>query len=408
MEIPAARGGTYSVRDVDEIETVTLSTTSPQVGTAVTASISGGDTISGTTTWSWKNSSSSAVIGTGSSYTPASSDAGKTLTATATYTDPFGSGKTASKSTGTVPDNPNRPPTIGSILARSSIDENTPSGDARAVTLITDPDGDTVTVSLSSTHFSLNRGISSGNYYYWGATTNSNTIDYESTTTVSGTFTATDAHGASASRSFSFTVNDLDEGETLSLTTTSPRVGNPITARLSGGDDIEAGPTWAWTRSGSSSVIGTSSSYTPTASDVGKTLTVTATYTDTHSAKTLSRTTGTVRPTQNQAPTITSTLPNETIDENKRSISHTVYTNDPDGDQVTLSISDPHNKAFFSPVETNVILIRETDHESIPSFTTTVTATGHQRSIRYQILHRNRKRRSTKMSGLTYLPTAQR
>ena len=93
---------TFNIRDNDEQETVTLSTTSPRVGQAVTATLSGEDNIIGTPTWEWKRGDSSTVIATGSSYTPSSSDVGKTLTATATYTDSHASGKTANESTDPV------------------------------------------------------------------------------------------------------------------------------------------------------------------------------------------------------------------------------------------------------------------------------------------------------------------
>ena len=356
-----------SVTNVNETETVNLSTTSPKVGQAVTASLSGGDDITSGPTWSWTKSGSSSVIGTGSSYTPGSSDVGKTLTATATYTDPFRSGRNASRTTGTVTGS-NRPPTIGSFLARPSIDENSSSGLVKAATLVTDPDGDTVTVSLSSSHFSLRRGRISGNYYNWGIWTTSNTINYESTTTVSGTVTATDAHGLRARRSFSFTVNDLEESENITLSTTSPRVGNRVSAGLSGGDGIVSGPTWAWTRSGSSTVIGRSSSYTPTNNDAGSTLTVTAIYTDTHSAKTAARTTGVVTGNQNRAPNITSSPSNQSVSENRTTNLGTVRATDPDGDRLTYSIYPSPGRISSRTVSTGPL-----NHETHSSITFTIT-----------------------------------
>ena len=372
----AARSRTSYITDVDELETVSLSTTSPKAGQAVTASLSGGDTISGTPTWSWTKRYFTTEIGTGSSYTPRTSDIGPGLTATATYTDSHASGKTRSKSTGKVTGT-NRRPTTGSFVKRSSIDENTSSAQAKAVTLITDPDGDTVTVSLSSTHFSLRRGTSSGNYYNWGASPNSNNINYETTKTVSGTFTATDAHGLTASRSFSFTVNDVEEPEQLTLSTTSPKAGNLITAGLSGGDKIVSGPTWKWKNSSSSTILRTSSSYTPRTSDAGKTLTVTATYTDTHSAKTLSRTTGVVGQNQNQAPTITASPSNKSISENSSATLGIVRATDPDGDKITYSISPGIGRLtnVASDGSSATVRTESLNHETHPTLLFKITAT---------------------------------
>ena len=78
---------------------VTLSTNSPQVGTAITATLS--DASGGVTnvTWQWSTSSGNISGATSSSYTPVAGDRGKKLTATASYTDAHGPNKTASKTT---------------------------------------------------------------------------------------------------------------------------------------------------------------------------------------------------------------------------------------------------------------------------------------------------------------------
>ena len=49
---------TVMVTNVDELETVTLSATQPQIGTEITADLTGGDEISGAVTWQWAKAES--------------------------------------------------------------------------------------------------------------------------------------------------------------------------------------------------------------------------------------------------------------------------------------------------------------------------------------------------------------
>ena len=89
-----------TVTNVDEAGTVTLDSTQPQVGTALTASLTDPDgTVSGES-WQWSSSSdqnawANIVGATLASYTPVSGDVGDNLRATVSYTDPEGSGKSA-------------------------------------------------------------------------------------------------------------------------------------------------------------------------------------------------------------------------------------------------------------------------------------------------------------------------
>ena len=91
---------TVTVSDTDEDGTLTLSATRPKFGTALTATLTDLDTVSGTTTYVWERSTSpntwAAITGaTSASYTPAAADTGRFLRVTATYTDGHGAGKTA-------------------------------------------------------------------------------------------------------------------------------------------------------------------------------------------------------------------------------------------------------------------------------------------------------------------------
>ena len=89
---------TVSVTDEDEPGRLTLSTTRPQLGSTVTATVSDPDGGVGATTWRWERSTGrttwSVISGAASaSYTPVAADAGRFLRVTATYNDSFGNGK---------------------------------------------------------------------------------------------------------------------------------------------------------------------------------------------------------------------------------------------------------------------------------------------------------------------------
>ena len=92
---------TLNVTNVDEAGSVSFDSTTPVVGTALTASLTDPDgSISGAT-WQWATSADRStgwtdISGeTSASYTPVAGDAGKYLRATASYTDGHGASKTA-------------------------------------------------------------------------------------------------------------------------------------------------------------------------------------------------------------------------------------------------------------------------------------------------------------------------
>ena len=81
-----------TVTDENEAGTLTLSSSRPRLGTALTATLSDPDTVSGTPTWQWERSAgrNTWVVIDGAeaaSYTPTAADTGAYLRVTATYTD---------------------------------------------------------------------------------------------------------------------------------------------------------------------------------------------------------------------------------------------------------------------------------------------------------------------------------
>ena len=118
---------TVTVIDEDENGQLTLSTTKPQVGQALTASLSDPDTVSGTVVWTWERSAGRnrwvTVDGaTHSSYAPVAADSGEYLRITATYGDGHGTGKSVSKALHNV--------VIADRLASLSVTTNDSTGAA--------------------------------------------------------------------------------------------------------------------------------------------------------------------------------------------------------------------------------------------------------------------------------------
>ena len=90
-----------SVSNAEEAGLVTLSAVTPEVGTALTATLTDPDRVATGPTWQWSKSNTSGgtfadISGaTSGSYAPVAEDVGKYLKAAASYSDGHGSGKTA-------------------------------------------------------------------------------------------------------------------------------------------------------------------------------------------------------------------------------------------------------------------------------------------------------------------------
>ena len=95
---PVTKDVTVTVTNQDEAGTLALSPVPPRLGTALAATVTDPDGSASGVAWTWERSSGRnewSVIGgaASSSYTPVNADAGHYLRATASYTDPHGSGK---------------------------------------------------------------------------------------------------------------------------------------------------------------------------------------------------------------------------------------------------------------------------------------------------------------------------
>ena len=210
---------TISVTNVDEAGSVSFSSTAPQVGTALTASVSDPDGGETGTTWQWSSASTSggtftAISGaTNAAHTPASTDVGNYLEATASYEDAQGAGKTASRVTAsavaahTEPVAANTAPVIaGGAMVALEVAENT-TGEIGTFTA-TDAEGDPIEWSLAgddAESFAID--VSSGAVSVGSGTT----LDYESGAIRYGFTVKADDGSLSNTVSVSVTVTDVGE-----------------------------------------------------------------------------------------------------------------------------------------------------------------------------------------------------
>ena len=147
-----------TVTDADEAGTVTLSQLQPQVRTTITAT-GPSDPDSGVRNEEWKWSRSRNVGGAwvdiagarSTSLTPVAAHEGMYLRATVTYTDKFGSGKTAFA----VSENPvekrpaaNGKPVFPSAAGTRAVDENEKDANVGRPVTASDPDGDVLLYKL--------------------------------------------------------------------------------------------------------------------------------------------------------------------------------------------------------------------------------------------------------------------
>ena len=211
---------TIYVDNVDEPGTLLLSTTTPSVGTVLTASLSDPDGKVTNQAWKWQRADDAGtpawvdISGADStSYTVVAADQSKLLRAVVSYRDGHGSGKSAESAASAV-DALNRAPSFPSDTTSRSVLENTAAGQPVGGPLIvTDPDRDPLTVSLSgdSNPFVFDK---SGE----GATTTvqlrvsaTADLDYEVRSSYIVVVSAVDARGGSAAITVTIGVIDVAE-----------------------------------------------------------------------------------------------------------------------------------------------------------------------------------------------------
>ena len=230
-----------TVENEDEDGVVTLSKTQPRVGIAVTASLTDPDDSISSLTWQWSNDNGAIADANSDTYVPVTGDVGDTLTATASYTDGHGSGKTADEGSANIVavDTRNKPPAfedqdaetdgVQNDMATRKVDENTKAvaaddalangsedvaDNVGAVVTATDPDpnAETPTYTLSGTDAAEFRVRDNGQIEVGSGTE----LDYETKTTYMVTLTAEDSFAAASSIMVTIEVNPIDEAPDVS------------------------------------------------------------------------------------------------------------------------------------------------------------------------------------------------
>ena len=283
---------TINVTNRDEAGTVSLSETTPSLGQPLTATLDDPDGSVSGQSWTWARGASrtggfATISGANTaSYTPVQDDVNRYLRARVTYTDLFGSGKSAQA----VSDNatsPSRPPVFGQASYTFTVDENATSGSVGTVSA-TDPDNaDTVTYTVRGTGAAAFNGDFSLNSTSGAITVRSDaTINYESRSSYTVTIRASDQHGSSNDADVTVNVNNVDEAGSVRLSSRVPVISYPLRATLSDPDGGVSGVSWQWasasTRTGTFTDISgaTSSNYVPVNGDLDKYLRARASYSD--------------------------------------------------------------------------------------------------------------------------------
>ena len=212
---------TVMVTDVEEPGMVALSARRPQVGQALTATLTDDDATSdqiAAATWMWERASAmgkdyTVIIGaTAASYPPVAGVVGNYLRAKATYTDRHGSEKIAMSAASAykVRAAPNANAAPGDEAVDRSVDENSPPGTrvGKPVTA-TDPNSDVLTYSLGTGNDNANYRIDPGT----GQITVGPRVmlDHEANESDIVSVTATDPSDETGTVTVTVTIKDVNE-----------------------------------------------------------------------------------------------------------------------------------------------------------------------------------------------------
>ncbi len=292
---------TVNLVNADEQGRIALSSTNPEEGVSLTASVTDPDGGVASITWQWAKSEdgatgwadiSTAVMDT---YTPAAVDAGAYLRATAQYTDGEGADKQASSSsTNPVAGDANEQPRFleGESAERSIAENALASATVGVPIAASDPEGDSLTYSLANGGDSDKFTISTSTGQLSVAT--GAALDYESkpvlevTLQVSDGMDADENQDTSVDDTITVTINliNIDEPGEINLSSARPEVGKSLTASLTDPDGSLTNTTWLWEKSGDgvenweSVNGGTTDTYTPVLEDRDMYLRATVRYTD--------------------------------------------------------------------------------------------------------------------------------
>ena len=246
-----------------------------------------------------------------------------------------------------------------------------------------DADNDNLTYTLGGTNASSFAIVASSGQLQTKAA-----LDYETKSSYTVTVTATDPANASARITVTINVTDVDEDGTVTLSSSWPRVGAPLTATLNDPDSGVSSITWQWARAGTAQGAytnintATAASYTPVAGDVNKHLRATASYTDVHGSDKTAQGASANAVQSNTVPAFGANSATRSVAENTpagRSIGAAVAATDADtskGDRLAYTLSGTDAASFAIVASSGQLRTKAAlDHEAKGSYTVKVTAT---------------------------------
>ena len=209
------------------------------------------------------------------------------------------------------------------------------------------------------------------------------------------TVVVTDSKANTAMRDVTVKVTNEEEPGTVTLSSLQPRVGVPITARLTDPDGGISGVTWQWQRGNTDIEKAVSATYTPVTDDVDQNLLASASYTDGEGAgKTaeMASANAVAADTRNEAPVFPDQDPDTDGDQldQERSVAEDataaadgnvgdpVTATDATGDTLTYTLGGADAALFDIDRATGQITVgsgTKLDKESQDTSTVTVTAT---------------------------------
>jgi hypothetical protein len=271
-----------------------------------------------------------------------------------------------------------RPPTPINEVDSTSDSIPTDPVTAMGVYMSTDPDGHIITWSISgsdSSDFTIN---SQGNLILSVVAP-----DYETKSSYSVIVTATDAGGQKATRTVTVPVTNVNESGTLSPT--SVRVGQTVTATVDDPDGVKSYVSAVWTRTGTT--VGTSRTYTVVEDDAaeGTTLSLVVRYLD-GVGNAIRELPGTVAvlAAENAAPVLTDPSESVTLNENvtdmpdlgPHNVGNYAATDDKDvADDLTWDLEGTDASLFSRADDGTLSLNADLDYETKSSYAVTVKVT---------------------------------
>ena len=356
-----------TITNIDEAGTVTLPSTIT-AGQAATATLTDHDGTTSNVTWQWSRGDTALgsfddISGaTSNPYTPVAADVGKYLKATASYTDPHGSGKSATSAASSqvasgnvdpsfpstesgmrsVPENSGANVSVGSPVSATGGDSDplhySLSGD----------DASSFTIVSTSGQIQTKSGVT---YNYEGTNSYDVTVSVRDNKDLAGNTDSADDDSIDVTISLS----NVDEAGTVTISGTESG-GEELTASVSDIDGMVSNVTWQWALGASASgpfapISGaTNNTYTTVAVDVNRYLQATASYTDPQgSGKSASAVTGQISASNNEPEFPSSETGSRSVAENSgggTNVGAPVAAEDDDSDSLTYSLSGTDASSF--------------------------------------------------------------